>query len=67
MPGMSHRWPHINLTISSTPHKKINFRGEKQKTITKEVGRLLTTDFIREVMYVVWLENMVMMRKPTGK
>ena len=33
----------------------------------EEVDKLLAADFIREVFYLDWLANVVMVKKSTGK
>ena len=43
------------------------FAPEHNRAITKEVEKLLEADFIREVFYLDWLANMVMVKKSNGK
>ena len=43
------------------------FAPERNKAIMKEVEKLLTTRFIREVYYPKWLANVVMVKKSNGK
>lgn len=40
---------------------------ERQKAIEEEVIKLLATGFIREVHYPLWLANVVMVKKASGK
>lgn len=40
---------------------------ERQKAIDKEVEKLLTAGFIREVYYPSWLTNMIIVRKVNRK
>jgi hypothetical protein len=37
------------------------------KAVKAEVQRLLDTGFIREVKYLQWLANIIMVRKKNGK
>ena len=43
------------------------FAQERDKAIAKEVRKLLEADFIREVYYLDWLANIVMVKKANGK
>ena len=43
------------------------FAPEHNKAVTKEVEKLLEAGFIREVFYLDWLANMVMVKKSNGK
>ena len=43
------------------------FAPEHNKGETKEVEKLLEAGFIREVFYLNWLANMVMVKKRNGK
>ena len=43
------------------------FAQERDKAIAKEVQKLLDADFIREVYYLDWLANVVMVKKANGK
>lgn len=56
-----------NLTVHPIHQKKRCFRGERQKLIAQEVDKLLDVGFIMEVMYLVWLANMVMVQKSNSK
>jgi len=47
--------------------KKRVFTQEKYKAIAEEIRKLLEADFIREVYYLEWLANMVMVKKENGK
>jgi hypothetical protein len=40
---------------------------ERNQAIDEEVGMLLQAGFIREVQYLEWLANMVMVKKANGK
>ena len=43
------------------------FAQERDKAIAEEVGKLLEAGFIREVYYLDWLANVVMVKKANGK
>lgn len=57
----------MNLALRPVKQKKKNFALERNQTITKEVEKLLKAPFIREVHYLEWLANVVMVRNPNGK
>ena len=40
---------------------------QHNKAVTEEVEKLLEVDFIREVFYLDWLANVVMVKKTNGK
>ena len=40
---------------------------EQNKAIMDEVNKFLATDFIREVYYLDWLTNVVLVKKENGK
>ena len=43
------------------------FAPEHNRAITKEVEKLLEADFIKEVFYLDWLANIIMVKKSNGK
>jgi hypothetical protein len=43
------------------------FAPDKNQAISDEVEKLLTAGFIREVYYLNWLANVVMVKKSNGK
>ena len=43
------------------------FAEERDKAIAEEAGKLLEAGFIREVYYLDWLANVVMVKKANGK
>ena len=70
MPGIdpsviTHR---LNVYPSSKPvnQKKRVFVLERDNAIKEEVQKLTTTEFIREVYYLDWLANVVMVKKANG-
>ena len=70
MPGIdpsviTHR---LNVYPSSKPvnQKKRVFVPERDNAIKEEVQKLTTTEFIREVYYLDWLANVVMVKKANG-
>lgn len=61
---MCHQLP-INITFKIVAQRKQKM--EKEQAIAEEVGKLLKAGFIKEVKYLNWLSNMVMVMKKTGK
>ena len=43
------------------------FAPERDNTIKEEVQKFITVQFIREVYYLDWLANVVMVKKANGK
>ena len=71
MPGVDpsvivHRL-NVNPTSSPIRQKKRVFAQEWDKAIAEEVRKLLEAGFIREVYYLDWLANVVMVKKSNGK
>ena len=71
MPGIdlsviTHR---LNVSPSYKPicQKKIVFASERDNAIKEEVHKLVTTKFVREVYYLDWLANVVMVKKANEK
>ena len=60
---------HLNVYPSFKPvrQKKRVFAPEQDNVIKEEVQKLTTTKFIREVYYLDWLANVVMVKKANGK
>ena len=54
---------------SSKPvrQKKKVFAPKRDNAIKEEVQKLTTVEFIREVYYLDWLANIVMVKKANGK
>ena len=63
---MVHR---LNISAAFPPvcQKKRMFAHERAQAIAEEVHKLQEADFIREVYYLDWLANVVMIRKANGK
>jgi len=59
----------LNVSPSSSliRQKKGVFAQERDRVIAEEVRKLLEADFIREVYYLDWLANVVMVKKANGK
>ena len=57
----------VNPTSSPIRQKKRVFAPERDKAIAKEVRKLLEAGFNREVYYLDWLANVVMIKKANGK
>ncbi|RDX96689.1 Retrovirus-related Pol polyprotein from transposon 17.6, partial [Mucuna pruriens] len=71
MPGidpnfMNHR---LSMADGARPvmQKKQKQGEEKRRAIQEETSKLLKAGFIREVRYLEWLANVVMVRKANGK
>ena len=62
----SHR---LNVMPSSHPvrQKVRRFHPDRQKIIQAEIDKLLVVRFIREVKYLDWLANVVVIQKNDGK
>ena len=63
---MVHR---LNVSPSFPPiwQKKRVFTPKRDQAIAEEVHKLQKASFIREVYYPDWLENVVMVKKASGK
>ena len=59
----------LNVNPASSPirQKKRVFAQERDKAVAEEVRKLLEASFIREVYYLDWLTNVVMVKKNNGK
>ena len=59
----------LNVSPSSSPiqQKKRVFAQEQDKAIVEEVRKLLEAYFIREMYYLDWVANVVMVKKANGK
>ena len=57
----------INLECKPIQQKRRIFAPEPNKAITKEVEKFLEAGFIKEVFYLDWLVNVVMVKKSNGK
>ena len=60
----------LNVSPSFSPvrkKKKRVFAHERDKAIAEEVHKLQEANFIREVYYLDWLVNVVMVKKANGK
>ena len=59
----------LNISPSFPPihQRKKVFAQERDNAIAKEVHKLLSAGFIREVYYPEWLGNVVMVKKANGK
>ena len=63
---MVHR---LNESPSFPPihQKKLVFTPKRDRAIVEEVRKLQEASFIREVYYLDWLANVVMVKKANGK
>ena len=57
----------MNPECKPIQQKQRIFAPEHNKAVTKEVEKLSEADFIREVFYLDWLANVVMVKKSNGK
>ena len=57
----------VSPTFSPIRQKKRVFAQEQDQAIVEEVHKLQDVDFIREVYYLDWLANVVMVKKANGK
>ena len=59
----------LNVSPSFKPikQKRRSFAPERQKAINEEVSKLLQAGAIREVEYLEWLANVVVVKKSNGK
>ena len=59
----------LNVSPSYKPicQKKRVFTPEWDNAIKEEVHELVTTEFVREVYYLDWLANVMMVKKANGK
>ena len=59
----------LNVSPSFKPvkQKKRSFASKRQKAINEEVGKLLQVGAIREVEYLEWLANIVLVKKANNK
>ena len=64
--AITHR---LNTSPSFKPvkQKQRSFAPERQKAINEEVSKLLQAGAIREVEYLEWLANVVLVKKANGK
>ena len=63
---MVHRL-NVSPTFPPIRQKKRVFAQERDRAIAEEVYKLEDIDFIREVYYLNWLANVVMVKKANGK
>ena len=63
---MVHR---LNVSPSFPPirQKKRVFAPERDQAIAEEVRKLQEANFIKEIYYLDWLANVVMVKKASGK
>ena len=71
MPGIpaniiQHRL-NVDLEKKLVQQRRRVFSLERSKAVMDEVNKLLATNFIKEVYYLEWLANVVMVKKANGK
>ena len=57
----------VNPSFKPVKQKRRGFVSERQKPINEEVGKLLQAGAIKEVEYLEWLANVVLVKKENGK
>ena len=59
----------LNVDPESKPiqQRQRVFSLEQNQAITVKVNKLLSTSFIREVYYLDWLANVILVKKVNGK
>ena len=57
----------VNLECKLVQQKWRIFAPERNKAVIEEVEKLLEASFIKEVFYLDWLANVVMVKKSNGK
>ena len=71
MPGIDPNFIFHRLAIDpmarAVQQRKRKMSMEKQKAVQEETHQLVKAKFIREVKYLTWLANVVMVKKPSGK
>ena len=71
MPGISPEVIQYKLNMNPernpVQQRRRAFALERDQAITEEVTKLLTAGFIREVYYLDWLTNVVLVKKANGK
>ena len=60
---------HLNVDPKKKPvqQRRRVFALERNRVVMDEVNKLLAANFIREVHYLEWLANVVMVKKANGK
>ena len=57
----------VNPSFKTVKQKRRSFALERHKAINEEVSKLLQAKVIREVEYLEWLANVVLVKKANGK
>ena len=57
----------VSPSFKSVKQKRRSFTPKRQKVIYEKVGKLLQADAIKEVEYLEWLANVVLVNKSNGK
>ena len=71
MPGISPKVIQQKLNVNPerkpVQQRQRDFAAERDQAVIEEVTKLLTAGFIREVYYLDWLTNVVLVKKANGK
>ena len=57
----------VNPSFKQVKQKRRSFSPKRQKTINEEVGKLFQAKAIKEVEYLEWLANVVLVKKANDK
>ena len=60
-------WLNMDSLYQPIKKKKWNFTPKSQKVISKEMNKLINIDFTKEVTYLDWLANVVLIEKKNKK
>ena len=60
---------HLTMDPQVRPvrQRRRKFNDERRQVIREETQRLLSVDHIREIQYLKWLANVVLVKKANGK
>ena len=66
-PIMAHHYLNLRKEYKPIRQKLRQFHPARQEVIKQEVDKLLAASFIREIHYLKWLSNVVVVSKKNGK
>ncbi|XP_059627385.1 uncharacterized protein LOC132270207 [Cornus florida] len=66
-PSVSCHSLNVDPNVKPMKQKQRRFALERNRIIVEEIDRLLEAGFIREVQYLAWLSNVVVVQKKNGK
>lgn len=59
--------PYLNTLIKQVIHRKCGVGEERKMTINEEVKKLRYERSIKEIIYIIWMENVVVVKMMSGK